>query len=295
MIITQAELAEWRAGNAAAKAALGPGPELAVVHELALPGPGARTVRARLLVPTPSPAGVLVYLHGGGWVTGSIDTFDRLGRRFAERSGWAVLMVDYAKAPEHPFPAGLEDAWAALVWAGSQVVGVLAGLGAPLDGDLRLVAGGDSSGGNLATVCARRARDAGGPALAGQLLVYPVTDCDLDRPSHRADPQSRARLDLLWSLYCPAGLRTGPDASPLRAASLAGLPPTLLVTAEFDTLNEEIDAYATRLATEGVPVRRHRLDGLRHGSLSYWKETPEANRGVEAATAWLRSLAGPGR
>jgi acetyl esterase len=250
------------------------------VRELELPA------RARLLVPTDQPGGVLVYLHGGGWVNGSIDTFDRLGRELARRSGWAVLLVDYAKAPEQPFPAGLEDAWAAWQWTVAHAADELADLGTPLPENARFVVGGDSSGGNLATVVARRARDAG-VRLDGQLLVYPVTDCDPDRPSYRAQPDSEAHMKLLWDLYCPADLRTHPDASPLRAESLSGLAPALILNAEQDALNSEIDEYAERLSAEGVTVERHHMPGVQHGCLSYWGTVPEASDALDVIAAWL--------
>ncbi|MDO5499903.1 MAG: alpha/beta hydrolase, partial [Propionibacteriaceae bacterium] len=226
----------------------------------------------------------LAYLHGGAWITGSIDTFDRLGRELARRSGWAVLLVDYAKAPERPFPAGLEDAWAAWQWAAEQAAAELTDLGTPLADESGLVIAGDSSGGNLATVVARRARDSG-VRLDGQVLIYPVTDCDLDRPSY--DPDSAERLGMIWELYCPPQRRTDPDVSPLRAPSLAGLAPALILNAERDPLNSEIDAYAERLAAEGVPIARHRMPGVDHGCLSYWDTVPAADAGLHAIVAWL--------
>ncbi|WP_432557617.1 alpha/beta hydrolase [Granulicoccus sp. GXG6511] len=284
-----AAIAAWREDNAARKRALGPGPDMAATRELSLTVPDAAPVRARFLVPTDRPAGVLVYLHGGGWVTGSIDTFDRLGRELARRTGWAVLLVDYAKAPERPFPAGVEDAWAAWQWAVQHADDELGSLGTTLADGFGLVVGGDSSGGNLATVVARRARDAG-VRLDGQILVYPVTDCDPDRPSYRAAPDSRSHIQLIWDLYCPAELRTGPDASPLRAESLAGLAPALILDAEHDALNSEIDAYAERLTAEGVELARHHLPGVEHGCLSYWDTVPAAGRALDAIRDWLALL-----
>ncbi|HHU39353.1 MAG TPA: alpha/beta hydrolase [Propionibacterium sp.] len=283
---TRAEIAARRAENAAGKAALGPGPSLQRHRTLSIPTPDNVSVRARLLVPTASPRGVLVYLHGGGWVLGSIDTFDRLGRELARRSGWAVLMVDYAKAPERRFPDAVEDAWAALQWvpehAGAELVDLLT---PPAEG-WRIAVGGDSAGGNLAAVAALRARDAG-LLLDGQLLIYPVTDSDLDRPSYRSDPASRARLDEFWSLYCRDEQRTDPDAVPLRASSLAGTAPALVVNAEFDALNDEVDLYASRLAAEGVPVERHTMAGLHHGSISHWGTAPAASEALFVVAAWL--------
>lgn len=283
---TPEEIADARADNVARKAALGPGPDMAATRTLAIPTPDNGMVRCRLLVPHDAPRGVLVYLHGGGWVLGSIDTFDRLGRELARRSGWALLMVDYAKAPERRFPAAVEDAWAALAWCSGHVVAELRDLGIEGAEERPLVVGGDSAGGNLAAVCARRARDRG-VRLDGQLLVYPVTDADLGRPSHAADPAGRDGMATFWSLYCRDEERTHPDASPLRAASLAGLAPTLMVNAEHDALNDEGDAYAAALADAGVRVERHRIPGLGHGCLSHWGTEPAASEALDAISGWL--------
>lgn len=268
-----AEIRAWRADNAARKAALGPGPEMHAVETFRLPGHAGVSFRVRRLVPSRTPHGTLVYLHGGGWVTGSIDTFDRLGRALAERSDWTVLLVDYAKAPERPYPAGLEDAWAAWQWA-------VANVAAPL------VVGGDSSGGNLATIVARRARDAG-VRIDGQVLIYPVTDSDTNRPSYRADAGGQAHIRAIWDLYCPPDLRRHPDVAPLRTPSLAALAPALVVQTEHDPLNSEVDAYAERLVADGVSVTRHHIPGLHHGCLSYWGTQPEADRAIDAIAAWL--------
>lgn len=286
------EIATARAENAARKAALGPGPDLAETHTFTIPRADAPPVEVRFLVPIPNPIGLLIYFHGGGWVMGSIDTFDRLGRTMAERSGFAVLMVDYAKAPEYPYPAAVEDAWAALVWAIDNADAELAALDMTLVPGWPLVVGGDSAGGNLATVAARRGRDAGLHHVSGQLLIYPVTDSDPDRAAYLADPEGRAHLLQLWELYCAPERRGEPDAAPLRAESLVGLPPTLLVNAEHDLLNAEADDYAARLGAAGVTVERHRMRDLPHGALSYWGTEPEADRALDVMAAWLRSLVG---
>lgn len=281
-----AEIAARRAENAAGKAALGPGPAMVRRRSLTMPTPGNGMVRARLLVPSDAPRGVLVYLHGGGWVLGSIDTFDRLGRELARRTGWAVLMVDYAKAPERRFPDAVEDAWAALSWVPTHAEAELVDLLTPPVEGWGIAVAGDSAGGNLAAVAALRARDAGLP-LAAQMLVYPVTDCDLDRPSYAAAPEARARLDEFWSLYCRDEQRAHPEASPLRAETLAGVAPALVVNAEFDALNDEVDAYAERLRTDGVPVERHTIAGLQHGCLSHWGTEPAASGTLDVIADWL--------
>lgn len=276
-----------RAENAAGKAALGPGPDMARTRTLMIPTPDNGSLRARLLVPTDAPRGVLVYFHGGGWVLGSIDTFDRLGRELARRCGWAVLMVDYPKAPERRFPLAVEGAWAALAWARRRVEAEVVDLLTPLVPGWRLVVAGDSAGGNLAAVVALRARDAD-LRLDGQVLVYPVTDSDLARASYVADPEARTRMDEFWALYCRDEQRVHPEAAPLRADTLAGLAPALVLNAEHDALNDEVAAYAARLGEEGVQVARHTIAGLPHGCLSHWGTEPAAAGALDVIAEWLR-------
>jgi acetyl esterase len=192
---------------------------------------------------------LLVYLHGGGWVIGGLDTVDALCRTLALRAETRVLSVDYRLAPEHRYPVAVEDAFDAL--------GAAADLLGPGG---RLSVAGDSAGGNLAAVCAQKARDEGGPELALQVLVYPVTDGDLDTASYRefGGPDawlSRVEMAWYWDHYLPDhGRRTEPAASPLRADDLRGLPPALVVLAGHDPLHDEGAAYAERLARSGVPT-----------------------------------------
>lgn len=254
---------EAREAAAARSAAVAPGPAMDAVREVAAPRSDGGEVPVRLLVPRPSPRGVLVYVHGGGWVVGRSEEFDALGRELAERTGCAVAMVQYRKAPEEPFPAALEDAWAATRWVGERL-GEIAFGGAPL-----LVAG-DSAGGNLAAVVARRARDEGGPQVAAQVLIYPVTDAGMDTSSYRA-PENQLMIDraaMAWCFrhYVPdESARTHPDVSPLRAADLAGLPPAIVVLAEHDVLLDDGLAYAERLREAGVPVVERVFEGQMHG------------------------------
>ncbi|MGE3822185.1 MAG: alpha/beta hydrolase, partial [Isosphaeraceae bacterium] len=173
--------------------------------------------------------------------------------------------VDYRLAPEHPFPAAVDDAEAATRWVAER------GRSLGLDPD-RLAVGGDSAGGNLAAVVARRARDAGSPALAYQCLIYPATDADFETPSYLENAEgfllTRAAMMWYWNHYlADPSRRADPDASPLRAADLAGLPPATVVTAEYDPLRDEGNAYAQRLEASGVPVRHRRYEGLIHGFL----------------------------
>jgi cation diffusion facilitator CzcD-associated flavoprotein CzcO/acetyl esterase/lipase len=214
----------------------------------------------RLLVPTERCRGVIVYYHGGGWVTGGLDEFDTLARRLAQRIGCAVVLVDYRLAPEHRYPAAVEDAWTALNWTAANVEEI-AGSAVPL------IVAGDSAGGCLAALVAQRSREAG-PEIALQVLVYPVTDCDLDRDSY-LDPDNqliigRAAIAWFWDHYAP-DYAVRPDASPLRAHTLAGLPPAVVLTAEHDVLRDEGEAYAARLAQDGVRVEHRRFDGQMHG------------------------------
>jgi acetyl esterase len=244
---------------------LGRLPEVGRVEDHVLPGPET-PLRVRLTAPAAGgPFPGLIYFHGGGWVTGSLFSHDHLCRALTRAAGVAVISTEYRLAPEHPFPAAVDDAEAAARW----VAGHAAGLG--LD-PARLAVGGDSAGGTLAAAVARRARDQGGPDLAFQLLLYPATDADLDTSSYRENADgymlTRAAMAWYWDLYVPdLSLRSHPDAAPLRAGDLTGLPPALVVTAEYDVLRDEGEAYARRLAEAGVAARLVRYDGMIHGFL----------------------------
>src|SRR3954454_14131821 len=248
---------EARAAAAGMAELYGPGPELQRVEEVEL-GP----IRLRLLIPSERSRGVIVYYHGGGGVLGTLDQFDALGRRLAAGSGCAVVLVDYRLAPEHRHPTAVEDAWSALEWTAANLDDI-AGGPAPL------IVAGDSAGGCLAALVAQRSRHAG-PELALQVLVYPVTDCDLDRDSY-LDPANqllvgRDTMAWFWDHYAPdPAVRSRPGASPLRAGSLAGLPPAIVLTAQHDPLRDEGEAYADRLEQAGVRVQRRRFDGQMHG------------------------------
>jgi acetyl esterase len=232
------------------------------VFEQAL-GDGDNQFTVRVFVPRGESRAVLVYYHGGGWVIGSLAEYDTLARILAERTRSAVVLVDYRLAPEHRFPAAVDDARAALVWAIGQRE-ELAVEGAPV------VVAGDSAGGNLATVVARHAHRHGLGAVAAQVLVYPVTDSDFDTSTYRSpDNQlllNRDSMVWFWDNYAPdAAVRSDPDASPLRAEDLTGLPPAIVATAEFDVLRDEGEAYAARLRDAGVPVEHRRFAGQMHG------------------------------
>ncbi|MFW6093356.1 MAG: alpha/beta hydrolase [Pseudomonadota bacterium] len=238
-------------------------PELAVgaVTDQQVPGP-AGDVPVRIYTPGGTgPFPVLVNFHGGGWVIGDLDTADAVCRDLCRSAGCVVVSVDYRLAPEHPFPAAVADSYAATAWAAENMAG--------LHGNGRLAVGGESAGGNLAAVVCHQARDRGGPRIDFQLLAYPVTDCDFERASYRENGQGYL-LELetmrwFWDHYCPdPAERQHPEASPLRAPDLAGLPPALVVTAEFDPLRDEGEAYAEALRAAGTPVEAVRQAGLPH-------------------------------
>jgi acetyl esterase len=242
--------AQARAAYEAGTAELaGPVEEVADVQDVAGPPP------LRVITPE-DPHGTVVFLHGGGWVVGSIASHDHVGRRLANASGARVVLVDYRLAPEHPFPAALADAEAALAYARDAF-------------DEPLVVAGDSAGGNLAAVVARRHRD----AIALQALVYPVLDMHLDSDTYAAFGDGRYGLShagMAWyrDLYAPAD-PDDPDVSPLRADDLEGLPPAVLLLASHDVLRGEGEAYAARLRAAGVPTRLTIYDGTVHGFLRW--------------------------
>jgi acetyl esterase len=252
---------EARALGAALAELSGPKPITVSSEDHSLDVDGG-SIRLRVLRPQQPARGIIVYYHGGGWVIGNIDEFDILGRKMAERTSCAVVLVDYRKAPEHRYPSAADDCYAALEWVGTNKT-QLAGK------DVPLFVAGDSAGGNLAAVVALRARDRSGPEIAMQFLVYPVTDCDFDRPSY-VDPDNqvlltRGAMIWFWDHYVPdESRRTEPDASPLRAADLSGLPPAVVLTAEHDPLRDEGEEYAKRLEEAGVPVEFKRYEGQTH-------------------------------
>ena len=269
----------------------GPVEAVGATSELVLPGPGGRLpVRAYRPEAAVEDLPAVVYFHGGGWVVGDLDSHDGVCRALCARSGCLVVAVDYRLAPEHPFPAGLEDAWAGTVWVAEHGVDLGARPGA-------VAVAGDSAGGALAAVVARRARDHG-LELACQLLVFPVTDGDFDRPSHvqnDAVGPSIASLKWFWNCYVgPNGDRANPDASPLRAKDLAGVAPAHVITAEYDTLRDEGEAFADQLATAGVPVTRTRYDGLIHGFFRMRAVIDRADACLDECAEVLAAALGPG-
>jgi acetyl esterase len=254
---------EVRALTASLAELYGSGPEMERVEDRMVPVEGG-SIAARVLVPRGRPRGVLIYYHGGGWVIGgNLDEFDTLGRKLADRTRCAVVLVDYRLAPEHRYPIAVDDSYAALEWVNERIAEI-AGANVPI------IVAGDSAGGNIAAVMARRSRDLGGPPIAFQALVYPVTDADLDNASYTAAENQllldRPSMVWFWDHYLPdADRRAEPDASPLRAGDLSGLPPAIVLTAEYDVLRDEGEAYADQLTAAGVAVERHRHAGQMHG------------------------------
>jgi acetyl esterase len=257
--------------------------ELAEVRDLAVQTPdGALPVRLY------RPSGVarvpgLLWLHGGGWVVGSIATHDYLCRAIAARTPCCVVSADYRLAPEHPFPAAVRDAWAALRWMRESADELGIDRGA-------LAIGGDSAGGNLAAVTALRARDHGLP-LALQVLVYPVTDADFESESYRQHEfglnLTREKMRWFWDAYLAGADPLHPDASPLRAPDLRGVAPALVQVAEYDPLLSEGKLYGRRLTEAGVSTTLTHYDGVIHGFLRMPAFTAAATQAVEEISAML--------
>ena len=264
----------------------GPGPEVAAVREERVPIAGGDSIAVRVLVPAGPPNAVIVYYHGGGWVIGALDEFDTMGRQLANRTGAVVALVDYRLAPEHRYPAAAEDAWAALTWVEEH-------LPERAEARLPLVVAGDSAGGNLAAIVAQQAKAAGGPNIARQVLIYPVTDADVDNASY-TDPSNalmltREAMIWFWDHYAPdPASRREPDACPLRADDLSGLPPAVVLTAEHDVLRDEGEAYAEKLRAAGVPVVHRRFAGQMHGFFTMVNVLPGAADGLEFVAAELQ-------
>jgi acetyl esterase len=271
----------------------GPGPEVASVYDEQVSAADGGQFTVRVLLPAGDIRALVVYYHGGGWVLGNLDTHDHVVRVLANRLQAAVVNVDYRLAPEHRFPTAANDSWAALLWANDRMSEIAGGL-------VPLVVMGDSAGGNLAAVVARRARDAGGPQVASQVLVYPVTDADLSTSSY-LDPENqllltRESMIWFWDHYAPeVAARLHPDASPLQAADLGGLAPAIVLTAEHDPLRAEGEAYAEKLAFAGVPVVQRRFAGQMHAFFTMVGVLPGSAEAIDYVTDHLgRQLAAEG-
>lgn len=262
------------------------GPEVGAVQEVAIPGPDC-DVPARVYTPAGAgPFPGLAWFHGGGWVVGDLDTADAAARNMCAGADCVVASVDYRLAPETKFPGPAEDCYAATQWLAANAAAL------NVDSD-RIAVGGDSAGGNLAAAVALMSRDRGGCPLVFQLLVYPVTQRDFDRASYleNADGYQLTRDTMIWywDHYLAADAdAVNPYAAPLHAADLRGLPPALVLTAEYDPLRDEGEAYAAALQAAGVPTESIRYDGLIHGFFGMFAAVDQARQAVERSAAALR-------
>ena len=284
----------WELGPNAARAAMrsrlfgGKDAPIGKVEDRSIPGP-AQNIPLRVYTPLDAKEERLpglVFYHGGGFVIGDLDTHDDLCRCLANGSGCRVVSVGYRLAPEHPFPAAVEDAYASAQWVSDHAPDFgIAG---------EIAVGGDSAGGNLAAVVCQLAK-ASGPAIAFQLLIYPVTQLgQAEMPSMRENAKGyfleRESMDWFTRMYCPdAAHRSDPRLSPLLAKDLTGLPPAYIVTAGFDPLRDEGKAYADKLDAAGVPVTHVNYPGMIHGFFSLRGLIPKAREAVAAAAAALKA------
>ena len=267
-------------------------PLLTSVEPLAI-GAAEGLIPARIYRPrTPRQSNGLapcfVFFHGGGWMIGDLDTHDVACRKLADEGQLVVISVDYRRAPEYQFPAAVDDAIAATAW----IAGHAKELGIDTE---RLVVGGDSAGGNLAAVVAIAARDSGGPAISGQVLIYPATDFAMTHPSHREVETSILLTHTVIRWFADHYLNDKDDiddwrASPARAKTLVGLPPAYVLTAGADPLRDEGEEYARRLEQAGVAVTYRTFPGQFHGFFTMGKLLDQANVAAQEIGAWLRAL-----
>ena len=272
-----------------------PGPDIAEVRDIEIPSyppPGVvgeevstKIIPARFYRDHADKGPIIIYYHGGGWVIGDLESHDGLCRHLAKESGLALLAVDYRLAPEHPFPAAVDDAYTALEWVAAQ--------GEILGVDIsRIALAGDSAGGNLSAVVAQLAKERGGPAIKMQALLYPATDMRGESESHRMFTNHLLTPDsyqwfLKHYLLNPMD-RDDPRASPLRSPNLEGLPTAFVLTAGFDPLRDEGKAYADKLKVAGVKVIYRCFEGQIHGFLTLDKMITEAKRAVCELSAALK-------
>jgi len=269
-------------------AADAPPQDVASVEARSIPS-ASGDIPARVYRPASTPLGdpppILVWYHGGGWVIGDLETTDGVARKLANRAQAIVVSVDYCLAPEHPYPAPVEDCWKVLEWVAEH--------GAELGGDpSRLAVGGDSAGGNLSAVMAIKARDAGIP-LRQQLLVYPAVDLTLSFPSidENGEGYLLTKDSMVWFVnhYVGGNDPKDPQISPYYADDISGVAPAQVLTAEFDPLRDEGEAYAERLKDAGVAVDVKRYDGMIHGFYGLGVVTPVADEAIAASAERLRA------
>lgn len=286
-------VAEARRLYEARIAAMAPPAEVAKVEPRVMDGPGG-PLALRVYTPVgDGPFPLMVFFHGSGFVLCSLDTHDGMCRNLCAGAACVVVSVDYRLAPEHKFPAGIEDCLYAVRWAAAHA--------SELGTDpTRIAVAGDSAGGNMAAVAALRLRDEGGPALCAQLLLYPVTDYHTPgTPSYEENAEgyglTRDTMKWFWKHYLSDPAQGAhPHASPLRARDLSGLPAALVITAEYDPLRDEGELYADKLRAAGVPTAMTRYDGVNHGFMFWVGVADKAGAAMNEACEWLRgAFAGP--
>ena len=271
-----------------ASAALGPPEPVHAVEDQHVPS-SACDIPIRIYKPRSDAAlPVVVYFHGGGWVVGSIDTHDNYCRSLANAADMIVVSVDYRLAPEHTFPAAAEDSYEATRWVDDNIesIGGVPG---------KLAVAGDSAGGNMAAVTALMSRDRGTPDIAFQVLIYPITDYDVETPSYRDFSTgyflTRDAMIWFWGQYVPHEAdRANPYALPMRAESLQGLPPALIVTAEYDPLRDEGEIYAEKLREAGVEATMTRYDGMIHGFTRRTNMYAKARQALDEVASHLKRV-----
>ena len=276
-----------RQGYIMARVALSEKPDVAKVEDRAVPGP-AGDIPIRIYTPEgKAPFPVFVYYHGGGWVIGDLETHDGISRAYANAAGCVVVSVDYRLAPEHKFPAAVDDAFAALQWVAEHAK--------EFGGDAsRIAVGGESAGANLAAVAAQMAKDAGGPALVYQLLAYPVMNLAFDTESYQENAEdyflTTDTMRWFWDLYLnDESEGSDPKASPLLRDDVSGLPPGIVIAPEYDPLRDEGEAYGRRLQEAGVDFEVWRAEGMIHDFLGMTNILPEAKDAIETLGGKLKA------
>jgi acetyl esterase len=256
------------------------------VENHSIHGP-AGDIGLRLYYPAGDPPfAVIVYYHGGGWVMGDLDTHHGLCHALAKKSGCLIVSVDYRLAPEHRHPAAVEDAYAAACWVAKNTAAIQAD-------PARMAVGGDSAGGHLAAVVAMMARDRKGPRLDMQILIYPITDYNFETTSYLKNASgymlTRDLMRWFWKHYLTTEeIAVHPYVSPLRAQDLSNLPPALVITAEFDPLCDEGEAYAAKLRQAGVEVKSIRYEGMIHGFFRMMSRLDKAEEALDEVAGFIK-------